>query len=943
VILGFSQQIQTVTVSAGQAAVANFNLSSSAVQIDGITVNVITGESQRARELGTNNGQILIEDIPVASITTLADVLSGRTEGLVLNGLGGTIGTGQKIRIRGANSLSLSNEPLVFVDGILFNATIATAISLGGQDTSRLDDINPNDIASIEVLKGPAATGLYGTQAANGVLLITTKKGTSGQARWNFYAEGGISQMYTNFEPNFRQIALRPGSDPGANPVNADGSVNFTDFATCRNFQLAVGNCVSSDVRAISFNPLNDPRTTPFEDGWRQRYGINVAGGTDRITYFISGEYLDQVGVEKRFAEINTQQRTNVRTNITAALSDKLNIVINTSYAKNKLRRPSNDNSAFGNLANGLLGSQTFRPADPNDPFDPVTNRRNYVFFSPAILANNITLQNVDRVGFSGTANYRGTSWLSLNVTGGLDFASIHDNETVQPNKIPFTQDTRDGFRISQRSSNYVWTLNGSATATRDINDWTVSRTTVGASYSNQKNLSTRCSGVGLIQGTFSCGTTTRNPSIDENFFQIITIGFFGSQEFQLNDRVFVTGSVRADDNSAFGQNFGLEYYPNASVSWVVSEEDFFDISWMPELRVRGAFGTSGLRPNFRQALTLFNPNSVRIDGEDAAAVNIGSTGNPDLKPERTTEFELGFDAGLFNNKIGLDFTYFTKTSKDALISRRLPPSLGLTSSRFGNLGEVKNTGTETSVSWEALNSSNFGIDVQASWSTFRNKIIQLSPDGSVEPIIFNRAAQRHQQGFSAGAYFQRDFTFADANGDGLIDGDEVTVTDTAVFLGHMLPQWQGSFSVSIRAWDWLSISNLFEARGGNMQLNVTEQVRCRSFLNCRAINTADSPLIEQARAVANRSHGTVAGYVQSADFLKWREFAVTINVPDTWLSQIQGLSLTVAGRNLATWTNYPGIDPEINEQGASANFNQNEFATMPPVRSYSLRLNWAF
>jgi len=478
---------------------------------------------------------------------------------------------------------------------------------------------------------------------------------------------------------------------------------------------------------------------------------------------------------------------------------------------------------------------------------------------------------------------------------------------------------------------------------TRDINDWIVSRTTVGASYFNQKNLSTNCRGVGLIQGTFSCGTTTRNPTIDENFFQIITIGFYGSQEFQLNDRLFLTASARADDNSAFGENFGLQWYPNASVSWVVSEESFFDLSWMPELRVRGAFGTSGLRPNFRQAVTLFNPNSVRLGGADVAAVNIGSTGNPELKPERTTEFEFGFDAGLFSNKIGLDFTYFTKKSKDALISRRLQPSLGLTTSQFANLGEVKNWGTETSISLEALNTSDFGVDVRASWSTFNNEITQLSPDGSVEPIIFNRGVQRHQQGFPAGSFYRTDFTYSDANGDGLISEDEITYTDTAVFLGNMLPTWQGSFSLSIRAWDWLSISNLFEARGGNKQLDGTEDFRCGLFAMCRANNEPGASLDSQARSVASRFGGTDAGYVRSADFLKWRELAVTINVPDTWLSQIRGLSLTLAGRNLATWTDYPGLDPEINERGASSNFSQNEFLTLPPVRSYSLRLNYAF
>ena len=406
---------------------------------------------------------------------------------------------------------------------------------------------------------------------------------------------------------------------------------------------------------------------------------------------------------------------------------------------------------------------------------------------------------------------------------------------------------------------------------------------------------------------------------------------------------MFVTASARADDNSAFGANFGLQWYPNASVSWVLSEESFFNVGWVPELRVRGAFGTSGLRPNFRQAVTLFSPNSVRLAGSDVAAVNINSTGNPELKPERTTEFEVGFDAGLFSNKLGLDFTYFTKTSHDALISRRLQPSLGLTASQFDNLGEVRNSGTETSISWQALSTSNFGVDVQASWSTFENEIIQLSPDGSVEPIIINRGEQRHQQGSSAGAYWLPSYTFSDANGDGLINADEITVSDSAVFLGHQIPQWQGSFSLSVRAWDWLSVSNLFEARGGNMQLDGTESFRCALFSMCRANNTSDSPLVEQARSVASRFHGTDAGYIRSADFLKWREMAVTITVPDTWLSQVRGLSLTLAGRNLVTWTEYPGVDPEINEQGASTNFNQNEFLTAPPVRTYSLRLNYAF
>ena len=233
VIIGFSQQTQDITVTAGGTAVADFEMATSAVEIDGITVNVITGETQRARELGTNNSVIGLDDIEPAAVSSLSEVLSGRTEGVTLNAVNGAVGTSQRIRIRGANSLSLSNEPLIFVDGIQFSND-DTSIGVGGQETSRLNDLNPNDIESIEVLKGPAATGLYGTQAANGVLLITTRKGKAGRARWNFYAEGGQSEVFADFPDNYRQLSLRPGGDPNAPFLREGGGYNSTDYTTCR-------------------------------------------------------------------------------------------------------------------------------------------------------------------------------------------------------------------------------------------------------------------------------------------------------------------------------------------------------------------------------------------------------------------------------------------------------------------------------------------------------------------------------------------------------------------------------------------------------------------------------------------------------------------------------------------------------------------------------------
>ncbi|HEX9705035.1 MAG TPA: TonB-dependent receptor plug domain-containing protein, partial [Gemmatimonadales bacterium] len=180
-VIGFTQGTQNVTVQAGAEVVADFALAPSAITLDAISVNAVTGREQRERELGTNSANIDLRDINPTSITSVSDVLSGRTEGVFLQDINGTTGTSQRIRIRGANSLSLANDPLVYIDGIRMESASALSIGVGGQEASRLNDINPNDIENIEVVKGPAAAALYGTAAANGVLLITTKRGRPGR------------------------------------------------------------------------------------------------------------------------------------------------------------------------------------------------------------------------------------------------------------------------------------------------------------------------------------------------------------------------------------------------------------------------------------------------------------------------------------------------------------------------------------------------------------------------------------------------------------------------------------------------------------------------------------------------------------------------------------------------------------------------------------------
>jgi TonB-linked SusC/RagA family outer membrane protein len=938
ILLGFGQQTQTITVAPGQTAVVDFSLSMSAIQLEGLVVNVATGREQRARELGTNVGTVELEAVEIAPITSVSDLLSGRTEGLILQDVNGTTGTAQRIRIRGANSLSLSNEPLVYIDGILANSSMDLQMGVGGQETSRLNDLNLSDIEKIEVVKGPAASALYGTAAANGVLLITTKQGMSGPAEWNYYVEAGQLEDVANYPKNY--LAYGVIGDPNAPFFNTDGSFNSDDYERCPNRYAAAGLC--SQDGYVSFDGVKDPRTTFFSTGARHRYGVNVRGGSDYVNYFLSGELQDETGVIK----FNTQDRVTVRANLNAEIRPDLDVSVTSSYTQNNLALNNNDNSIFSPILNGLLSEAYFIPADPADPPGEV-NRRNYGFgFNMTDLGYLPSYQDVDRVILGSKAQYRPLPWLSLNASGGMDLVSRHDYETLQPGLLPIAESYEKGYRDSRRTSEHTYTANFSAIGRAEPRPDIFTTTTIGGSYIQEKMQRNESYGSSLVPGTSSCGTTAALFAVDEDYTELRTIGGYIQQEVAWRDKVFLSGAIRGDDNSAFGADFGFVLYPSASVSWVIGEEEWFPTpDFLSALRLRTAWGTSGLRPGMRDAVTLYAPITVARGGGDVAGITLGSTGNQDLEPEKSTEIELGFDAAFFDNRVGVDFTYFNKHSKDALISRRLPPSYGLTATRFENLGEVKNSGTELAVDVTVLDKEDIGLDLGFTHTTLHNEVLALGE--GVEDITFNRGLQRHAEGYPAGGFWQPKVSWNDPDGDGLLTNDNVTIAEEASYIGPSLPTWQSTFSASLRLWDWLGVSSLFEARGGNYTGNDSQafQCSCRSTRGCSAVGNPNASTKDQAAYIADRYLGSMYGYVEKADFAKWRELAVTLTAPRYLIDkvrQLEGLTLTLAGRNLATWTDYPGIDPEAVEGGGNANFSQSEFNTQPPVQHLMVRLNYA-
>jgi TonB-linked SusC/RagA family outer membrane protein len=937
--LGRATVSRSAVVGAGSTLTLDFALGTAAITMEGLVVNVVTGRAERERELGNVVGAVDVTALDRAALSKPADILTARVPGVDVRSVSGTTGTGQKIRIRGANSISLTNEPIVIVDGVRFdNGTefLSDDFSEGApdQNPNRFNDLNAEDIESVEVLKGPAASGIYGTAASNGVILVTTKKGSAGAPRWNAYVEGGLVRESTDWPDNIAALARRPAGG----------------FSHCRNFQAASGACAQDSI--ARFNPFDADDFSPFRDGSRQKYGVNVSGGGDVATYYLSADVDREDGVY----EVNKLDKVNLRANVRALLRDNLTVTASSSYLSSEFEQPGNDNSILSPILNGLLGRALF---------DRSTPERAYFRFGPEVTTEQFfATQDNDR--FTGGLNldWRPLSWLQVNGTGGIDFIALHGAQSLQPGVAPIVPTWQIGWVEENRSTLFTYTGNGAATATLPLGSSVISNSTAGFDYTRNTLGANRGKGFGVTPGTNSLDGTSSLFEVDEDNTDVITVGGFFQQQFSFNDRIYFSGALRADDNSAFGEDFGLIFYPSASASWVVSEEGFFPANEvLTSLRLRGAVGQSGQRPAFRQAVTFFSPAAAATPTGDEPGVVIGGTGNVDLEPERTRELEIGADAGLWNDRLQAEFTYFNRKTSDALLQRVLPPSLGQTNPltgatsglRFENIGELTNEGVELALDARVIDTDPVKWNVRVSGATLKNEIVELGED--IDPIIFNRGNQRHIAGFTAGGYWQPEITFADADGNGLLDLDEFSVADTATFIGPSLPTFTGALSSTLQLWDWMRVSTLFDRRSGHYQLNDNESFRCffsavTADRGCAGFDDPEASLEEQAAALADifgdpeTGTGSLRGRIEKADFTKWRELAVTLSVPEQWrrsLAALDGVSLTLAGRNLHTWTDYSGLDPEVNETSSGSNFTQGEFGSQPQVRYWTARLNVTF
>lgn len=972
--VGYAPTSRTVTIPSSGSVTANFALAQSVSQLQEVVVNAVTGQTQRRSEVGINTGYVDVAALAKGPITKMADVLQGRVAGVNLATSAGTVGASQRVRIRGANSLSLSNEPLLYVDGVLISNGKG-GFSLGGQDYSRLNDINPEEIENIEILKGPAASAIYGSAAANGVILLTTKKGRAGTTRWGAYLEGGQSQDVAPYQQNYAALTrFGTGTEPYYD-IPAGGLLNTRNvfggtrpYDICPNFRAAIptGQTVRGQTSCtqdvlLAFDQFRDERTTPYENGVRRKGGVNVSGGADALTFYMSGDKEREQGVLRP----NELDRTSLRANLNARLGGNATAGVNTAYIKSFTNRISNDNSIFSPIINALLGPAQYIPGMESDTIGkPSARLGSYFGYNTADQRKVNADQSVDRFIIGANTNYTPMTWLRLNANAGLDLFARTDAQTLDPSaNLPLAQSYILGFTQKFRGVSQQYTSNASATATFTPMSRVTSNTTLGGSFNRNVFQGNSCYGIGIASGTTSCSATTSQFAVGESFDEERTLGLFAREELNFADRLFLAGSIRADNNSGLSREItGLSYYPSVNASWIISEEGFFPRSdVLNQLRLRAAVGQAGQRPGFGAGDTRFAAASTQVGANEVASLVLTNTGNPKLKVERTTEVEGGFDAGFFNDRVTTEYTAFRRRSQDALVSVPLPPSAGLTGSIFRNLGSVRNWGHELGLAVNVLNRSNVQLASRLTATILKNEIEELGT--GVAPISLNRGEQQHREGYPTGAYFARPYTFNDADGNKKLTRDEVfadTLTQLRdslgnltglAYLGPTLPTNTQSISGDLTLFNMFTITTLFERRGGNRQLNGTEQFRCRQqrgtafFSQCAALSDPNATLEDQARSIANADLGaTPFGYIEDATFVKWRELSLRFNVPESVGARtrlLNGASVSFSGRNLRTWTKYTGVDPEIAEQGGAANFNQNEFNTQPPVRTFTVRFDF--
>ena len=937
--IGFSISTQSVTVTGGGTVSANFAMSTQALGLDEIVVTGTAGNSRR-REIGNSVAQINIADVADRPVL-VSDMLQGATPGLEMTGGSGQLGQGKQIRLRGNSSVAMTNQPIIYIDGIRVMdgafprvATPGMVQGRGARVTvSPLDNINPNDIERIEIIKGSAATTLFGTEASAGVIQVFTKKGSTGAPIWTVdiqqgtgwlqqYGTGGVN--YLNMEHFVRGPWWGGGYDGGEygrpcimsnSPDNPD-SPGFDE--TERNYMWEGANS-SADGNC----------SWPGKQHY-QNYNLSVRGGGQALQYFMSGSYQDDIGMLPN----DEQTKYNFTANFTMQPLEDLQVQWSTQVSNQWLYlTPSGNNLSGIELQTMRQERNYFSNGDPRD----IAHALDYDF-----------QLWVERITTGVTLTYSPITDLTNRLTVGYD-RSQQDARNLMPIGFWEKQEgslVSDVFQKRLLTFDYVgsyrFNLENFVSGVRSTFSWG------GQAIGNELRQVTG-SGQnfpGAVAPTLSSAAVKRS---DENREKVWNAGFFFQNVFDVSDKYFFTTGVRVDGNSAFGAGFGLQVYPKASLSWVISDEDFWgDIG---TLKLRTAFGKSGRAPGTFDAVRTWDPDGYIGN----PAFSPDNRGNPDLGPEVTEEFEIGFDGSFLDDRLGATFTYFRQTTKNALMRVSAIPSLGFAGSQLENVGTLSNRGLELDLHGAVIQGSNWGLDLGLGIATTKTNVVDM---GGTES--FSALSGRIIEGRPVPVHWDEQLVNRDAVVNNVSELTYTCVEEGCnpnrgenVDWGPRFPTHFVTPSFTLRMPGNVSISARGEYRGGHFStinpIAIRRSVRTAIcfpyYTNPRTgIELKDNiPAIWMERCSPSRGRD----YTFDGDYFKLRSVSASVPVDFAFPSAVSSAMLTVQLHNAYDWfREIPWYDNELTSDSGSGPAgegfaNAYERTPAPATLRFSLRVTF--
>ena len=929
-IIGYNTQQKRVTITSGGTAAVDFALVQSTVALDELVVTGTPGATTK-RSLGntvsTINASKLVEDAPVRN---LDQILMARTPGLTIMPGAGTAGAGASINIRGTGSLNAGNRPTFYVDGIKIQNDLGGSYSVLGQSRNPLDAINPDDIESIEVIKGPAAATLYGADAASGVIQIITKKGKIGSQglQWNMKASHGSVNWFLDHPDSWKECTpalIANTSWPGCSGLDPNAPREqrlIKDNPLERN-----GTCVTWMTAAEC---AAQPAIQAIRDGLTEGYSLSVRGGGERFSFYASGDQDFERGVFFN----NHSLRKSGRANVQLSPFDKLEATVNIGYSRNNVRLPLNDNASNGLLRNAYRGEPGFR-----SPWEP-----GYLNLAPREINTVDNVTDDERFMISTTANFKPFDWFTNKLTIGIDkIDRLAWDFTAKDTtgRAPFGATAATGTVGRNRAENHLWSVDYAGTVSFDVNENLNLSTSTGMQYNQRNYHAINGTGEGLVANSLNLIGSAAVTRAGESKVEQASAGFYLQEQAAWRNRVFITGALRVDDNSAFGDDFSWAVYPKLSASWVISEEPFF--RWgnlFDEVKLRGAWGKAGNAPApFSADRNLTTTTATLVDGTSGNAIVTNAFGNANLHAESGQEFEVGFDAGFFESRAGIEFTYYNQHTKDALIGLPVPPSSGFTGTVLQNVGEIANSGLELALFGTPVATRNFVWEVRGTVATNSNKMINLARP----PIIFGDfvAVQRHVDGYPLAGYWAFDVV-RDANGVPVLNalGRATQSTDTT-YVGPSQPTREIGLTNTITLFGNLRLYSFLDYKGGHYMWSAREWWRSFNQNISQWVNDPAIPAEERAAYAT----GATRLFIDNADFIKLREISATYSLPRSWAEKFRarGMSFTVSGRNLGIWTKYDlGADPELNFNG-DATLTRSDYMSVPMMRYYTATVNLSF